>query len=250
VLPELDTTSLMVVLLVSLLSGVVKVAVGLGAGPFLTPILALVLPPKMAVALMAPLMIITDVLALHHHWRQWDRRHVMALLPTSFLGIIAGTLFLDWASPELVRRAIGTIALMFVGLQLVRFRRRAAFNSLRFPTWGGWLIGLVGGVTSAIAHAGGVVFSIYLLSVGLAKNTFIASLVALFLVSNSVKIPLYWQIEILTFPVLMLGLAVTPIMLLGGRIGIALNRRLSLGQFDWIIVTIVGLSGLLLLVRS
>ncbi len=77
-------------MVVSWIAGVAKVAFGIGAGVFLTPVLALVLPPKVAVALMAPMMVITDFVALRHHWGKWDSRHILVLLPTAVVGVVPG----------------------------------------------------------------------------------------------------------------------------------------------------------------
>lgn len=244
---DLDPLSFIVVVLVSVLSSIIKVSVGIGSGAFLTPILALVLPPKVAIGLMAPLMIVTDLAALHHHWRKWHTRHVLVLLPTCLVGVVAGSLFLAWAPSEVVRKAIGVIALTFVALQLLRFRREAAGPSLPMPAWSGWIVGLVAGVTNAVAHSGGIILSIYLLTLGLAKNGFIASLVMIFLAANLVKAPIYWQTGILNMPLLLTGLALTPTILLGGWLGMRLNRSISVEQFSRIVVVIVGMSGLLLL---
>ena len=246
-LPEPSPTWLSIVIFASWVAGIAKVAFGVGAGVFLTPLLTLVLPPKVAVGLMWPVMFVTDISALHHHWRKWDTRQVLVLLPTCFVGIIVGSLFLAWAPSELVRKAIGIIALLFVALQLARSRRGAGKPTAPMPIWAGWIIGFLGGIVTSLSHSGGIIISIYLLSVGLTKNVFIASLVSIFFVGNLVKFPLYWQTGILTPPILLTGLALTPVMLLGGRAGLLLNRRVTVAQFTKAIVLIVGLSGLVLL---
>lgn len=244
---DLSPLNVAVVVLVSAVAGVFKVAFGLGAGAFLTPVLALVLPPKLAIGLMWPVMFVTDLSALRHHWRKWDTRHVLVLLPTCLLGVVAGSLFLAWAPSWVVRKTIGVIALAFCGVQLLRMGRAASGPSHPMPTWGGWIVGFVAGLTTSIAHSGGIVMSIYLLTVGLTKNRFIATLVSIFFASNLLKFPLYWQTGILTMPALLTGLALTPAMLLGGRFGMSVNRRLSVAQFTRFVVAIIGSAGMLLL---
>ncbi len=246
-MPELSPTSLIIIVLVSWLAGVAKVAFGIGAGVFLTPILALTLPSKVAVALMAPMMVVTDVLALRQHWGKWHTRHILVLLPTAFVGVVLGTLFLAWAPTALVRKAIGVIALLFVAIQLQRWRNTAGKVSAPMPPWAGWIIGFLSGITTSIAHAGGIVMSIYLLSVGLTKDVFIASVVGTFSLTDLLKLSLYWQVGVLTLGILLTGIALTPIMLLGGRMGISLNRKLSVQQFTTIVTVLVGVAGLLLL---
>ncbi len=246
-MPDLSATSAIIILVVSWLAGMAKVAFGIGAGVFLTPILALVLPSKVAVALMAPMMVITDFVALRHHWGKWSRHHVLVLLPTALVGIVLGTLFLAWAPAPLVRKAIGLMAVLFVTLQILRWRAPDAGASTHLPPWAGWIIGLVAGIASSIAHSGGVVMSIYLLSVGLTKEVFVASVVGSFTITDLLKLSLYWQVGVLTLPILLAGMALTPVMMLGGRMGIVVSRRLSVRQFTAALTVLVGISGLLLL---
>ncbi len=234
-------------MVVSGIAGVAKVAFGIGAGVFLTPVLALVLPPKVAVALMAPMMVITDFAALRHHWGKWDSRHILVLLPTAVVGVVLGTLFLAWAPAPLVRKAIGLIALLFVSLQIYRWRRPGGRASAPMPAWAGWIVGFISGLTTSIAHAGGIVMSVYLLSVGLTKEVFIASIVGAFSITDLLKLSLYWQVGVLTTTILLTGIALTPVMLLGGRMGASLNRRLSVQQFTAALTVLVAISGLLLL---
>ena len=245
---DLSPTSLAIVLVVSWVAGMAKVAFGIGAGVFLTPILALVLPPKVAVALMAPMMVITDVAALRHHWGKWHTGHMLVLLPTAFVGVVLGTLFLAWAPTPFVRKAIGLIAFFFVAVQVHRRLSQAKRPAAPLPPWAGWIIGFLAGITTSIAHAGGVVMSIYLLGVGLTKEAFIASIVGTFSITDLLKLSLYWQVGVLTLTILLTGIALSPVMFLGGRMGMALNRRLSVEQFTAAITVLVGISGLVLLV--
>ena len=243
---ELDATSLIIILIVSLLAGAVKVAFGVGAGALATVIMAMVLPPKMAVGLLAPIMIITDIQALRYHWRKWDTKQVMVILPTAVLGIGVGTAFLGWAPPGVVRKAIGTVAILFALLQLLRMYQRDQ-APVALPLWSGWIIGFFAGITTTVAHAGGVVFSMYLLGANLPKNTFVATVVALFFATNTIKLPLYWSVGVLTLPILLMGILLTPVMVAGGWLGSQLSRRISVQQFLWIVTLLVGASGLLLL---
>lgn len=246
-MPELSATSAIVILLVSWLAGVSKVAFGIGAGVFLTPVLALVLPSKVAVALMAPMMVITDLVALRQHWGKWHTRHVLVLLPTALVGIVLGTLFLAWAPAPVVRKIIGVMALIFVAQQVLRIRSTKKHAPAPLPAWVGSVIGLVAGVASSIAHSGGVVMSIYLLSLGLTKELFVASVVASFSITDLLKLSLYWQVGVLTLSILLTGIALTPFMLLGGRMGVSVSRRLSVEQFSVAVTALVAVSGILLL---
>ena len=55
-------------------SAVIKNSVGIGAGVFLLPVLTLVLPPKVALGLGAPAMLISDLVGIKNYWGEWDKR--------------------------------------------------------------------------------------------------------------------------------------------------------------------------------
>src|SRR2546426_12519348 len=72
------------------LIGLSKAGFGGGTGMIVAPLLALVMPPKLGLGLMLPLLLATDVLALAHYRGQWDRRSVAGLLPPALPGVRLG----------------------------------------------------------------------------------------------------------------------------------------------------------------
>src|SRR5690349_15318332 len=72
------------------LIGLTKAGFGGGTVFVVMPLLALVLPPKLGLGLMLPLLLTTDVMALIYYRGQWDRRNVAVLLPPALLGIGLG----------------------------------------------------------------------------------------------------------------------------------------------------------------
>ena len=50
-------------------------------GTLATPLMALVIPPDQVVGLVLPMLMFTDVFAVAAHWRKWQGRLVMLLLP-------------------------------------------------------------------------------------------------------------------------------------------------------------------------
>ena len=63
----------------ALVVGFLRTSVGGGIGLVLTPTLSLVLPPSVVLAMIAPLMNLSDPLALRYYWRPWDRRQLVLL---------------------------------------------------------------------------------------------------------------------------------------------------------------------------
>ncbi len=227
-----------IVVAVAFLAGVIKSGFGIGAGIFLTPILALVAGPKEAVVLVAPMMLFTDATATYQYWRQWSTRDILFLAPPCYLGAAAGVLLLNWFTPEMARRAIGIIGLVYVGIEFLKigFRARSSSQSLT----GGISIGLVAGVASALSNSGGVFLSTYIAG-RLKKEYFVGTLVAVFVGLNMTKVGMFTGLGLLHQRLWFIDLLLLPLMLAGGFVGKWLNNRIQENQFKrWIFALILG----------
>jgi uncharacterized membrane protein YfcA len=216
--------------IVGFVAGFIKCGFGVGAGIAVLPFVSMIVTPREALALMAPIMFLTDVVTLHRYWGCWDRDKLLLLIPGACLGIISGTIFLAGASTPILRLIIGCIALSFVVLNL--WRRRSAVMELSLPPAVAVVAGLAAGLLGALAHASGTVLTIYLLTVGLTKRTFVATLAGVFLFSDAFKVIMYSLYGLLTLPVILSGLAALPLMLLGGHCGRLMNNWLSEQAFQ------------------
>ena len=137
---------------VVLFFGVAKGGFGAGIGFLAMPILALALPPLLALGLLAPLLVFADALNLRLYWRQWSWQNLRMLVPTMLLGVGLGWLFFSLISAAGLRLAIGAMALLAAADNLHRIRGGAM---RRWPLWTAPFFGLAVGVSSTIAHAGG-----------------------------------------------------------------------------------------------
>jgi len=72
-------------------SAVIKNGVGVGSGIFFLPFLALVLPPKLALGLGAPAMLISDIVGVKNYWGEWDLNELKILIPLAAIGVLFGS---------------------------------------------------------------------------------------------------------------------------------------------------------------
>jgi uncharacterized membrane protein YfcA len=226
-----------VIIVVAFLAGVLKSGFGIGAGIFLTPILALVTDPKEAVVLVAPMMLFTDITAIYQYWRRWNTKDILALAPPCLLGAMAGVFLLNWLTPDVVRRTIGFIGLFYVGTEVLKFGLRipAASPSLTRSV----PIGLFAGVVSALSNSGGVILSTYVAG-RLKKEYFVGTLVVIFFGLNLTKVSLFTGLGLLHSRLWMTEVYLLPLMVIGGFIGKGLNSRIEENQFKrWIFILIV-----------
>jgi uncharacterized membrane protein YfcA len=227
-----------VLTVVAFFAGVLKSGFGIGAGIFLTPMLALVTDPQEAVVLVAPMMLFTDIVAVYQYWRKWDLRDVFALGPPCLLGAMGGVFLLNWFTPDLARRAIGLIGLLYVGTEILKIGLRVSPTSQSLMR--SLPIGLVAGVASALANSGGVFLSTYIAG-RLRKEYFVGTLVLVFVLLNMTKVGMFTGLGLLNQKLWLIELRIIPLMFLGGLVGKGINRRIQEKHFmRWIFVLIVG----------
>ena len=105
-----------------LLAGVSKGGFGSGGAFVATPILALVLPPELAVGIMLPLLMLVDVATLRPYWGQWHWPSARLLMLGGMPGVALGAGFWTIANPDTIRLLIGLICIGFVSYQVARMR--------------------------------------------------------------------------------------------------------------------------------
>ena len=134
------------------------------------PLLSLAMDPIAAGALLAPLFIIMDLMALRY-WRPatWSRPDLQVLLPGLLGGIAVGYLAIRQLDRHAVEIAIALITLAFTGLWFVgggkpEERPRSKPKAV--------LAGFGSGFTIMVAHAGGPPLAMYLLPLGLPKTVY------------------------------------------------------------------------------
>lgn len=185
-----DPASLLALALAAMLVGLAKGGLA-GTGTMAVPILALVLPPVQAAAILLPILCLTDLVAVWTWWGSWSRRTLALMLPGALLGIGVGWLTAAVVSDDAVRLIVGVVAVAFVGRWLWQlWHRRAAPPRPESPAkasfWGG-----LAGYTSFVAHAGGPPFQVYTLPLGLDPKVLTGTSVAFFTVVNYAKLVPY-----------------------------------------------------------
>ncbi len=216
---------------------------GVGGGVLMTPLVILLLPPKFGIGLLGPVMLLISGASVRQYWKQWDNQAVLVLLPASLGGIWLGTYLLAVIPAETVKRIVGVLAIFFGVLQYLSIDRPKWREHLRPSVRQGVGLGFASGITSAMAHVGGIVFSFYLLPNSRTKEIFVATTVFLFFTAGLLKIGTYVVYDILTLPILLLSLTLIPAMLAGSIAGRWLNRRVPNKLFIRLICILVTLMG-------
>ncbi len=230
--------------------GFLKTSIGGGIGLVLTPTLSLVLPAPVVIALITPLLNLSDPLTLRYYWRRWDGRQLRILLPTTVVGVVLGACVLVRLSEFWLKTTIGAAVLAFAAVQLaLRRRDRPLFVRAPGPSVSG-AVGVVAGLASTVAHSGGIVLGPYLVGLGFSNATVVATANAVIAVSNLAKLGGYWTIGFLTGPILLAAVVAVPVLALGTWLGYRVNRWLPRRWFELALVAIAVAGALRLLASA
>jgi uncharacterized membrane protein YfcA len=191
-----------------------------GVGTISTPLVALVMPPFEAAALLLPILIVQDVISLWVYRHDWSAQNLKFMLPGATLGIGVAW-FLAVQIPEAaVRLIVGVIGLSFVLTMWFGGQPKPSMpDAPRGVFWGA-----VAGFTSAFANAGGPPFQIYMLPQRLPKLTLVGTSTIFFAVVNWLKVLPYVALGNFTSGGLLMSLALMPLAIAANFAGIWLIR--------------------------
>lgn len=229
-----------------MLYGVAKGGFGGPVAVLAVPLMALVMSPTLAAAILLPILVVMDVLVLRTYRGHFDGRALRVLLPGAIVGIGLGYLSAEYLNDDLMRLMVGVISLLF-GLQsLVALRSAATEHSLV----AGSVFGALSGFTSFSIHAGGPPFSMYLMPKGLPPLLYAGTAGIFFAVVNFVKLVPYWALDQLVLDNLALSLVLMPLAPVGVALGHRLVRQSQADFYYRVISALLVLLGAVLIARS
>ena len=202
-----------------LIVGVAKGGLGGGVAIVGVPLMAVVVSPAQAAAILLPILMVMDALALRAYWAEWDTRNLKILLPAALIGTVLGMVTFGSLSADGLRVLVALVALLY-SVQYFLPQGRGAARSPRLTE--GVLWGILAGFTSFSVHAGGPPLQAYLLPQRMDRTRFQATSVVFFFVVNWSKVGPYawlgqWNTDNLLTSAVLLPLA---------PVGILLGRRL------------------------
>lgn len=206
-----------------LIYGVGKGGLGGALGIIAVPLMALVVPPTQAAAILLPILLVMDGFAVSHHYRQTDYQLIKRMLPGAVIGVALGGWILKVTPEAGLKLTIGLLSLLFC-LQHWLGSPRQTTPPGRLAT-GFWSI--MTGLSSTAIHAGGGPASIYLLPLRLPKITLVATMAVLFAILNLVKLFPYMALGEFDSTNLTTAMVLIPLAPLGVKLGVYLLNYTS-----------------------
>jgi uncharacterized protein len=216
-------------------------------GMLIVPLMMLVLPPKLALGALLPLLLAADVFAVCYFRRDAHWGLLRMLLPGCAAGMAIAATLLVWASDAALKPLLGGLILVLLALQWVRSRGLAppVTEARRAPL----VFGSLTGLATTIGNAGPIM-SLFLLGRGLDKDAYMGTTAWLFLIVNALKVPLFVQLGLLTRETLLLDALLAPGIAIGIVMGLVVLSRMPQHLFTRVSYGLAGIAAVPLLVGA
>lgn len=205
-----------------LLYGIAKGGFGGAIAVISVPMMALVMPPTQAAAILLPILVVMDLLVVKTYWGVFDGRALLVLLPGAMVGVGLGYYSAEAMNEHYMRILIGALSLAF-GVQTLSGLK--GFSSRENHAVSGSFFGALAGFTSFSIHAGGPPLTMYLMPKQLAPLLFAGTAGIFFAVVNLVKLVPYYALGQFTTGNLLYSLVLVPLAPLGVKLGHYLVKR-------------------------
>ena len=208
------------------------------------PLMALVVSPIKAAAIMLPILIVMDIVSLWTWRGVFDSKTLKIMLPAGMVGIGIGWATASWVTAGEVRLLVGTVALLFAADYLrqrifVKNATARPHNAVKGSFWG-----MIAGFTSFVSHAGGPPYQFYALPLGQDPKLYVGTSVIFFAIVNAVKLLPYFALgqfdpgNLATSAVLM---PIAPVATLAGAWIVRRIDRTVFYPFMYFMIFLVGL---------
>ncbi|OAP39756.1 sulfite exporter TauE/SafE family protein [Sinorhizobium americanum] len=211
---QFTATGLIVAALAAFIVGLSKGGLP-GVGTLAVPLLAWVMPPLSAAALLLPIYLLSDWVGLYLYRRHYSPENLQTLIPSALVGVAIGWVASASLSGPFIGMMIGFVGVCFcLNIWLAQWIQPIASDKPRSIV-AGVFWGAVSGLTSYVSHSGAAAFQIYVLPQRLEKLKFAGTATILFAIVNAAKVVPYWSLA--QFPTMTLSATayLAPIAILG-----------------------------------
>ena len=207
------------------------------------PIMTLAMSPVMAAAILLPVLLIMDVIAMYLYWKTWDMKNIKIIIPPALIGIFIGAMTFNYSSDDSIRIIIGTIAILFILLSIIQKN-----NLLIKPTkTKGTFWSLVAGYTSFLIHSGGTPVNLYLLPQKLNKTIYVGTMTLTFLIINVIKLVPYYYLDLFVISNIKASLILSPLAPISIYLGYYLHKKVNEEIFYFFIYLFLAVGGVKLI---
>ena len=229
-----------------ILYGIAKSGLGGSITLISIPLMTVVMPLSQALAIVLPILILSDMVAVYRFRKNFDAETLKLIVPSAAIGIFLASLTFTYFSESLLKFIIGLMGFLFAGHYFL-FKTKTIVPLEKSIIKGG-ICSTISGFTSFCVHAGGTPISVYLLPLRMKKEIYVGTRVIFFTCVNLIKFPFYINLSIITLDSTKQSLLLFPLAVLGIGVGYQILKVIEENLFyNTIYVLILISSGKLIL---
>jgi uncharacterized membrane protein YfcA len=194
-----------------------------GIGMIATPLLALVMPPLQAAAILLPIILLQDALSCWIYRREWDAWNLKVMLPGAVVGVGAAWLFAAYVPDAGIRLMVGLIALGFA-FHTWWFRHLKPEDLPKPRAALGTVCGAGAAFTSTLIQIGAPPYYVFVLPQRLPKMLYVGTTVWFFALVNVMKVAPYVGLGQFSTSGLATSAALFPLAIAANFVGVWLVR--------------------------
>lgn len=217
------------------------------------PVMAVALTPTVAAGFSVPLLIFGDLIALAIYRQHVKWSLIVRLIPGLLVGFALTAAMFAFADITTVGRVVGGLILISAILEWIRMRGGLE-TPVTQPTTKNRIIasffGVLAGVTTLAANAGGAAMSLYLVRMRVPMLVFMGTSVWFFFLLNVSKVPFVVGLGLVTPESLMIGALFAPLTAVGAFVGVKVFRRMDQAVFVRVALALSAVASLWLLIHG
>ncbi len=229
-----------------ILYGIAKSGLGGSISLISVPLMTIVMPLQQALAIILPILIFSDIIAVYRFRKEFDFSILKVIVPFAAIGIIIGSLTFSYFSEILLKLIVGIMGFLFAGHYFLLKKKKSTPTKQNFIK--GAICSSIAGFSSFCVHSGGTPTSLYLLPLRLKKEIYVGTRVIFFCFVNLLKLPLYIYLSMMNFDTLYQSISLLPLAIIGIFIGYKLLKLIEENLFYNIIYALILISSTKLII--
>ena len=217
--------------------GIAKSGLGGSIALISIPLMTVVMPLSQALAVILPILILSDFIAVYRFRKEFDLNTLKLIVPFSAVGIFIGSETFYYFSEDLLKFIVGLMGFLFSAHYFLFKKNKLTPTKKSFLKGG--LCSTVAGFTSFCVHAGGTPTSIYLLPLRMKKEIYVGTRVVFFTFVNLIKFPFYINLSMITFDSFKQSMMLFPLSIVGILIGYQILKYIEENLFYNIIYALI-----------
>ena len=217
--------------------GIAKSGLGGSIALIAVPLMTVVMPLNQALAIILPILILSDFTAVYKFRKEFDFGTLKLLIPFAAIGIFIGSVTFSYFSENMLKFIVGLMGFFFTAHYFL-FKKNKLSPAKKSFLKGG-ICSIVAGFTSFCVHAGGTPTSIYLLPLRIKKEIYIGTRVIFFTFVNLIKLPFYINLSMITLDSFKQSMMLFPLSVVGILTGYQILKYVEENLFYNIIYALI-----------